>query len=151
MNAAISMARIPLAQEGMSYWEELAEQCKRQTALINGALSDRGAGEDEMVKWSEGPEIHMVRRAYPSTSITMRMELHSWGPTISGMITGWETGDLQFACEEFEFLVAKDLDDSTVAVFGEGRSFSPRELATYVAQNFRRCYPELSIPSRPWR
>ncbi|HEX4809312.1 MAG TPA: hypothetical protein VH325_10295 [Bryobacteraceae bacterium] len=151
MNAAVSMARVPLAQEGLSYWEELADQCKRQTSLINGALSNRGACDDETVKWTDGHEIRMVRMAYPSTSITLRLEMHSWGPTISGVITGRETKDLQFASEEFEFLVAKDLDDSTVAVFGEGRSFSPRELAAYIAQNFRRCYPELSIPSRPWR
>lgn len=148
MNAAISMARIPLAQEGLSYWEELAEQCKRQTALINGALSNCGAGEDQMVKWVDGPEIRMVRTAYPTTAITMSLDLHSWGPMITGTINGRETRDLQFASEEFEFLVAKDLDDSTVAVFGEGRSFSPRELAAYVAQNFRRCYPELSLPCR---
>ena len=151
MNAAISMARIPLAQEGLSYWEELAEQCKRQTALINDALTNCGAGDDQKVDWIDGPEIRMLRRSYPSTSVTLRLDMHSWGPTISGTITGRETEDLQFASEEFEFLVAKDLDDSTVAVFGEGRSFSPRELSAYVAQNFRRCYPELSIPCRSWK
>ena len=151
MNAAISMARIPLAQEGLSYWEDLVEECKRQTALINGALSNRGACEDQMISWVDGPEVRMMRTEYPSTTVTMRLEMHSWGPTISGFITGRETKDLQFASEEFEFLVAKDLDDSTVAVFGEGRSFSTRELAAYVAQNFRRCYPELSLPCRAYR
>jgi hypothetical protein len=151
MNTAISMARIPLAQEGMGYWEELAEQCRRQTALINDALSNCGAPEDQMVKWVDGQEIRMARTAYPSTVVTMRLDMHSWGPTISGIINGRETKELQFASEEFEFLVAKDLDDSTVAVFGEGRSFSPRELAAYVAQNFRRCYPELSLPCRGYR
>ncbi|HEX4230550.1 MAG TPA: hypothetical protein VHZ07_17875 [Bryobacteraceae bacterium] len=151
MNAAISMARIPLAQEGLNYWEELSEQCKRQTALINGALSNCGADEDQMINWVAGPEIRMIRKAYPSTAVRMSLDMHSWGPMISGVITGRETDDRQFASEEFEFLVAKDLDDSTVAVFGEGRSFSPRELAAYVAQNFRRCYPELSLPCRTWR
>jgi hypothetical protein len=151
MNAAISMARIPLAQEGLRYWEELIEQCKRQTILINGALSNCGAGEDQMVKWLDGPEIRMIRAAYPSTVIRLSLDMHSWGPMISGIINGRETDELQFASEEFEFLVAKDLDDSTVAVFGEGRSFSPRELAAYVVQNFRRCYPELSLPCRTWR
>jgi hypothetical protein len=151
MNAAISMARIPLAQEGLSYWEELIEQCQRQTTLINDALSNCGADEDQMINWVSGPEIRMIRREYPSTAITISLDMHSWGPMISGVITGRETEDLQFASEEFEFLVAKDLDDSTVAVFGEGRSFSPRELAAYVAQNFRRCYPELSLPCRAWK
>ncbi|MGC2659140.1 MAG: hypothetical protein WA324_14365 [Bryobacteraceae bacterium] len=147
---ATSMARVPLAQEGLSYWDELVEQCKRQTALINGALPSSGE-EDRIVKWVDGPEIRMMRKEYPSTTITMHLDMRSWGPTITGVVNGRETEDRQFATEEFEFLVAKDLDDSTVAVFGEGRSFSPRELAAYVAQNFRRCFPELSLPCRAGR
>jgi hypothetical protein len=64
-------------------------------------------------------------------------------------ITGHQHEDLRFYPEEQEVPVARDLDGRTVAVFGEGRSFSPSEVAAYMAQRLRRCFPEMALPSVP--
>ena len=64
---------------------------------------------------------------------------------ISVSVTGDEAEDLEFFPQEFELPIATDLDGSIVAIFEEGRSFSPRELATYLAQSLRRCFPGLRL------
>ena len=69
-----------------------------------------------------------------------------WGPKIAGSVRGYQEEDLRFYPEEFEFTLASDEDDRMVAVTSEGRSLTPHEFAKYVAQNFRRSYPGISLP-----
>ncbi len=89
----------------------------------------------------------MVRDSYPSTEISLRLTFEHWGPSISGSVRGYQDEDLRFYPEEFEFAIGSDEDDRAVAITGEGRSLSPHEFAKYLAQNFRRCYPGLCLPS----
>ncbi len=91
--------------------------------------------------------IAMVRDTYPSTEVHLRLTFEHWGPSISGLVRGYQDEDLRFYPEEFEYAVGSDEDDRIVAITGEGRSLSAHELAKYVAQNFRRCYPGLCLPS----
>jgi hypothetical protein len=74
------------------------------------------------------------------------MHFYPWGPMISGTVTGDQADDLKFAPEEFDLVIAKDLDETVVAVINEGRSLRPREVALFLTQNFRRCFPCISLP-----
>jgi len=42
--------------------------------------------------------------------------------------------------------IATDLDNQIVAIYDEGRSFSPHEVASYLTQCFHRCHPHISFP-----
>lgn len=150
MSAASESAATPLFEEGNRYWEELVRELKQQMHRINHAVSRHGCAENDLVRWLPGSAIHMLRSPYPSTRIQADIQFRSWGPVISGTITGYEAEDYEFFPEEFEVLIAQDLDGAAVAIFDEGRSFSPQELATYLAQHFRRCFPEISLPCEEW-
>ena len=150
MNAATAPARTPLYQQGVEYWEDLILECRRQTEAINSVVSVSESDPDNLVQWDGGPGVHMIRTRQPSTDVKVELNLQSWGPTIHGIITGHQTQELKFASEEFEFNVTSDLDGAAVAVFEEGRSFSPVELAAYITQKFQRCFPSLSLPCRTW-
>jgi hypothetical protein len=93
--------------------------------------------------------IHVVRKWYPSTEIEINLNFERWGPVIKTLVTGHQHEDLRFYPEEQEILLARDLDGKVVAVLGEGRSYSPRELACYLAQNLRRCFPDIALPCKP--
>ena len=144
--AAAAPVRVPLAQEGECYWENLVSECQRQTAAINSLVSGRGFPPDQLIEWDHAGELHLRRPLPPSTNIHVMIHFQSWGPVISGRITGHQTPLRAFYLEEVELPIARDLDGSVIAVFDQGRSFSPRELATYLMQSFRRCYPGLSLP-----
>ena len=146
--SAASPATTPFLQEATEYWDELARECERQTESINACVSQYGLRADGLIEWTPGSKIHMSRSRHPSTTIEARFEFFSWGPMISGTITGQQDAELNFAPEWFDILVAKDLDGSTVGIIGEGRSISAAELATYLTQHFRRCYPDISLPYR---
>jgi hypothetical protein len=146
MSAASKPAATPLFREGNEYWEDLVRELKHHLQRINHAVSRHGCTDEDLVRWLPGPGIHMLRSRHPSTGIRADLEFRSWGPVISGTITGYQDQDYRFFPEEFEILVARDLDGSVVAIFDEGRSFSPQELAAYLVQHFRRCFPEISLP-----
>jgi hypothetical protein len=146
MSAASKPAATPLFREGNEYWEDLVRELKHHVQRINDAVSRRGCPEDDLVRWLPGQNIHILRSRHPSTGIQADLQFRSWGPVISGAITGYQDHEYRFFPEEFEILIARDLDGSVVAIFDEGRSFSPQELAAYLVQHFRRCFPEVSLP-----
>ncbi len=148
MSAATSPARAPLAQEGQAYWEHFVDECMRQTEAINAVAAQRGFAGEHLVQCAPGAELHMLRAHLPSTSIEVDISFHSWGPVIRGRISGRDYDDLEFRPEELDVPIAKDLDGTVIAIFDQGRSFSPEELAMYLTQSFRRCFPGLSLPCR---
>ncbi len=151
MSAASKPVATPLFHEGNCYWEELRSELKRQMDQINQAVSQHGLQNDQLVHWLPCSGIHLLRSHHPSTGIKADINFRSWGPVISGEITGYQADDYRFFPEEFEVLIAQDLDGAAVAIFDEGRSFAPRELAAYLMQHFRRCFPDISLPCEDWR
>jgi len=151
MSAASKPVATPLFHEGNQYWEELRSELKRQMDQINDAVSQHGLADDQLVRWLPGSGIDILRAHHPSTGIKANINFRSWGPVISGEITGYQADDYRFFPEEFEVLIAKDLDGAAVAIFDEGRSFAPTELAAYLMQHFRRCFPDISLPCEDWR
>jgi hypothetical protein len=146
MSTAVATTRVPLLSLAEEYWQEFVEACKGRTADINAVAADHGECGRELLEVRPGAGLHIVREQCPSTTIRAALSINSWGPAISGTITGDQDHTLRFSTEQFELPIALDLDGRTVAVFGEGRSFSPQELACYVMQNFRRCYPGVTLP-----
>ncbi len=145
MSAVTLSAPIPMFQEANTYWHELIEECKRQTGVINSVLSQYGLPAHDRVIWDSGALMRMSRPQLPSTKVEFNMQFYPWGPMISGTVTGDQAEDLKFAPEEFDFVIAKDLDGAVVAVIDEGRSLCPREAAMLLTQNFRRCFPCISL------
>ncbi|MBV9406419.1 MAG: hypothetical protein JO211_13825 [Acidobacteriaceae bacterium] len=146
MSAAAVPAPAPLYQEGQQYWADLTSECRRQTEAINAAISRCGNPSTDLIDCRCGATLDIVKSRCPSTGVNVRINYCSWGPMLDGIITGEEQEDLEFCPEEFTIQIAKDLDGSIVAMFQEGRSFSPRDLATYLMQSFRRCFPGLALP-----
>ena len=146
MSAASKPVATPLFHEGNEFWEELRSELQRQIEQINHAVFRNGCTEEDLVRWIPAEGIRLLRSRNPSTGIQADLYFRSWGPVITGAITGYQDEDYRFVPEEFEILLARDLDGSVVAIFDEGRSFSPRELAAYLAQHFRRCFPDISLP-----
>jgi hypothetical protein len=151
MSAASKPVATPLFHEGNQYWEELRSELKRQMDQINDALTRHGLSSGQLIRWLAGAGIDLQRSEHPSTGIKADINFRSWGPVISGEINGYQDEDYRFFPEEFEVLIAKDLDGEAVAIFDEGRSFGPAELAAYLMQHFRRCFPEISLPCDDWR
>jgi hypothetical protein len=146
MSAATVSAPIPLFHEANAYWQELMQECKRQIEAINTILEQHGEAPDDRVEWIPGSSVQMSRSQWPSTKVQFNMQFFPWGPMISGAVTGEQAENLNFAPEEFDLVIAKDLDETVVAIIDEGRSFSPREVAHFLTQNFRRCFPCISLP-----
>jgi hypothetical protein len=146
MSAAASPARIPLFQEAQQYWEEFTKECKRRTESINALIANRGFASDERVQCAFGPQLRIEKPGVPSTEIDVNLEFPSWGPVINGKIKGREYPDVEFFSEELEIPIARDLDGAVVAVFDQGKSFSPCELAAYLTQSLRRCFPGVPLP-----
>jgi hypothetical protein len=146
MSAASKPVATPLFHEGNQFWEELRSELQRQMDQINDAVSQHGLAGDQLVRWLPTAGIDILRSHNPSTGIKADIFFRSWGPVISGKITGYQADDYRFFPEEFEVLIAKDLDGAAVAIFDEGRSFTPRDLAAYLMQHFRRCFPDISLP-----
>ena len=135
-----------LSEEGKRYWDHLVGECKRQAQAINKVVSEHGFDPGDFIEYRPGPGLHLVKPQCPSTTVKLTINYCSWGPMIDAVITGYEEEDLQFCPEELTIPIARDLDGGVVAIFEEGRSFSPSELATFFMQNFRRCFPGLSLP-----
>ena len=146
MSAAATSARAPLSLEGRQYWDDLTGECLRQAHAINALASEHGLIADDRIDCHSGADLYISKSGCPSTSVKVRINYCSWGPMLDGIITGQEEDGFEFCPEEFTIQIAKDLDGSTVAIFEEGRSFSPHDLATYLMQSFRRCFPGLALP-----
>ncbi|MBV9759410.1 MAG: hypothetical protein JO340_02500 [Acidobacteriaceae bacterium] len=151
MSAPSKPVATPLFHEGSEFWQELRSELKRQMEQMNQAVSRHGLEDDELIHWFPGAKVEIVRPRHPSTGIEADIFFRSWGPVISGQVTGHQEDDHRFFPEEFEVSIAKDLDGAAVAVFDEGRSFTPKELAAYLMQHFRRCFPDISLPCEDWR
>jgi hypothetical protein len=146
MSAATVSASTPLFLEGSEYWNQLINECKRQTELINSVVSDKGFSSDHHIQCSTGPELRMCKSTNPSTTVKLLIGFYPWGPMLSLVVTGNQGDDEEFCPEECELPMAKDTDGSIIAIFDEGLSFSARELAAYLTQAFRRCFPGVSLP-----
>ncbi|HEX4164571.1 MAG TPA: hypothetical protein VHZ55_03785 [Bryobacteraceae bacterium] len=145
MSAAAISAPTPLFAEGSEFWKQLADECKREVEVINSVVSEKGLSSDHYVQCTTGSELRMCKSANPSTTVKLIIGFYSWGPMLSLAITGHQSDHWDFFPEECEMPIATDLDGSIVAIFDEGRSFSPRELAAYLTQAFRRCFPGVCL------
>lgn len=144
--AAPARATVPLYQEGLRFWQELLEECKRHVQAINSAAVARGISLDSLVQLQPGTDIHMFKTGYPSTAVKALLAFFPWGPVIQCTISGARDAAHRLLTCEFEMPVASDLDGQTVAVFDEGRSFSPSEVASYLTQAFRGCFRNIPLP-----
>lgn len=148
--AAARRAPLPLYHEGLAFWDELMRESEQHVKAINHMAVAHGLEAGHLVDWTSGRGIvTMVRKWYPSTDITISLTFERWGPAIKVLVTGYQHEDLRFYPEEHEVMIARDLDGRTVAVLGEGRSYSPREFACYLSQHLRRCFPEMALPCAP--
>jgi hypothetical protein len=140
-------APLPLYQEGLAYWEMLVRECERRAQSINSVVAEHGLDAGHLLEWkTERNSLSIVRKLYPSTEIDARLAFERWGPVVKVAVNGYQHEDLRYYPEEHEVPIARDLDGRTVAVLGEGRSYSPAEFASYLAQHFRRCFPDIALP-----
>jgi hypothetical protein len=147
MSAAVSSATLSQHQEALVYWDEFTKQCQHLVKAINEVVVVNKLAESEGVEWKPGNlSAAIVRKSCPSTEVKLDLAFEHWGPKISGSVHGQQEDDLHFYPEEFEFVVGSDQYDRVVAITGEGGSLSPHEFAKYVVQNFRRCYPGITLP-----
>jgi hypothetical protein len=147
MSAAATQVSLPLYEEATSYWEDLTRECEQQIAAINSVASANEVAEDERLIWRpNGDRLSIVRENFPSTEVNLSLAFEQWGPKICGSVRGYEEDECSFYPEEFEFALGLDPDQGTVAITGEGLGLCARELAAYVAQQFRRSFPGLSLP-----
>jgi hypothetical protein len=145
MSAVSSSAPAPLFHEGTIFWQQLIEKCRRNVNAINACAREHGV-DDCLLAQENRNQLRIVKSQCPSTAIAAALEFRSWGPVISAKISGWEYEDTRFPSQEIELPLAKDLDGEMVAIFDEGRSFSPADLACYFAQIFHRCFPGIALP-----
>ncbi len=145
MSAATISAPIPLFQEANQFWQELINECKHYIDSINAILAEHGVPEDDRVLLNTGSQMQISRADLPSTKVQFNMQFYPWGPMIGGTVTGDQDEDLKFAPEEFDLVIAKDLDDTVVAIIDEGRSLCPKEVALFLIQHLRRCFPCISL------
>jgi hypothetical protein len=143
---AAAQATVPLYHEGHRFWQELLEECKRHVQAINSAALARGISFDNLVQLQPGSDIHMFKNGYPSTDVKALLSFFAWGPVIQCTISGARDAEHRLLTCELEMPVARDLDGRTVAVFDEGRSFCPSEVASYLTQAFRGCFRNIALP-----
>ncbi len=146
MSAAAVPTTVPLYHEGTRFWQEVIEEVRRHVQAINSAAVSKGRPVDDLVELIAGSDIYIRKTGYPSTEIRAALSFFSWGPVIQCTISGMRDGQHKFLTNEFEMPIAGDLDGKTVAIFDEGRSFCPREVACYLTQSFRRCFPSVTLP-----
>lgn len=146
MCAAAMQQPIPLFHEAMRFWEDLVNECRRLTDAINTAVSSGGRTLDQLVLCDTERDIRMFKKGSPSTDVSVRLDFHSWGPVLLAAINGEQISGRKFKTAELEIPIARDLDGSVVAIFDEGRSFSAQDLTRFLAQSFRRCFPEITLP-----
>lgn len=149
MCAASVSAPVRLYDEGKRYWQDLTDECKRYVECVNATLVRNGVHPNGLIQCDAASEsLHIVSTSHPSTTVKLTLTFRSWGPVISATITGRQSDGNDFFPQEVELPIAMDLDNQIVAIYDEGRSFSPGEVASYVTQSFHRCYPRISLPCR---
>jgi hypothetical protein len=148
MTTAASPAPIPtpLREEGLHFWNNLTEECKNRIAAINCSLSAKDRDSQDQIEFRPGEHLSMSRSRHPSTFIGVTMTFERWGPVLRVNISGQQNPQLAFPHEEFELPLALDVDGSIIAIFDEGRSLRPQEVACLLAQSFHRCFPRVSFP-----
>jgi hypothetical protein len=144
--AGVAPVSVPLYQEGKRFWQELLDECKRHVQAINSVAVERGISLESLVQFLPGIDIQMVKLGYPTTNVKALLSFFRWGPVIQCTINGARDPEHRLLTAEFELPIARDLDGKTVAVFDEGRSFSPPEVACYLTQAFRGCYRNIPLP-----
>jgi hypothetical protein len=143
MCAAAASAPIPLYKEGKQYWQDLTDECQRYVECVNATLVRNGIDRDALLECTvaaDSLQIATARR--PSTNVKVVLDFRSWGPVIAATVRNQQSA----LPEEFELPLALDLDGQMVAIYDEGRSFSPHEVASYLKQSFHCCYPGISLP-----
>ena len=143
---APALAPAPLREEGLRFWEKFIDECKKQTEAINRVLSEHGRSAADFIECRAGQHLHLIRSRFPSTIAKVTISFERWGPVLNVVVTGHQRPEFEFHPEEYEMPLAKDVDGSVVAVFDEGRSLSPREVACILMQSFRRCFPRIPLP-----
>jgi hypothetical protein len=138
--------RAHLREEGMLFWERLITECKEQIQAINSALLKHGNGLTDQVEMRSDEQLQLIRTHYPSTTVYASIDFERWGTVIRVSIRGHQRPDFGFYPEDFEMPLATDSDGTIVAVFDEGKSLRPAELAAFLAQTFRRCFPRIALP-----
>jgi len=146
--SAAAPAPLPLYREGLAFYEEVANELRRLVEAVNALALASGLSGDQLVEWAPGRSIGVIRKEYPSTEIRSDLEFEHWGPVIKVSIRGHQEEDLPFYPEDLEIPVGVDLDDNVVAIFGEGKSLTAHELACYLAQSLRRCFPGMVLPCK---
>jgi hypothetical protein len=146
MAAVSPISSAALREEGMYFWERLINECREQTRAINSALSNHGRTAVDHVECLAGDCLNLIKSHCPSTTVKVNIVFEGWGPVLKIAITGHQRPDFGFYPEEMEVQLAREVDGGLVAVFDEGRSLSPRELASYLTQHFRRCFPYIALP-----
>jgi hypothetical protein len=138
--ATLEQKSVPMFHEGLTFWENLIDECRSRIQGINAATGDAIRFD------ADRSGLCMRKESEPSTVIRAGINFEVWGPIFSARITGQETPLRRFPTAEVETPLAQDLDGSVVAIFDEGRSFSPADLARYLMQSFRRSFPGVALP-----
>jgi hypothetical protein len=149
MSAAAAQLTVPLYAEGTRFWQEVIAECRRHVRAINRTAMAEGVSSDHLVRLQPGPDLHIYKGGFPSTDVKALLSFFSWGPVIQCTMAGARDAEHRFLTNEFEMPIALDLDTKTVAIFDEGRSFSPFEVACYLTKVFRRCFPNVTLPCVP--
>lgn len=136
----------PHTEQGLQFWEQLAGECREHIQAINTALSERGHAGSDLIELRTGEQLQLIRSGLPSTTLRATIEFENWGAVIRVSVRGHQTPDFSFYPQDMELPLAKECDGSLVAIFDEGKSLCPCELAAYLAQHFRRCFPNVALP-----
>ena len=146
MSAAAMQQTVPLFEEGRRFWDDLAADCRRLTDAMNRAVLSGGGPADQLIRCDIQDDIHLFKEGLPSTHVNVHLNFRSWGPILCTVIGGEQKSGRKFTSSELEIPIARDLDGSVIAIYDEGRSFSTQDLTRFLLQNFRRCFPAISLP-----
>lgn len=147
MSAASISALIPRYHEGRQYWSELAGQCERHVDCVNATLLRNQVEPTGLLEYAAMPDsLRVSRPRHPEFRVDLTLRMEDWGPVINARFCHEDGAGKLCLPHEFELPIAIDGDKQVVAIYDEGRSFSPREVTSYIIQYFRSCYPNISFP-----
>ena len=147
MCAASAAAPVRLYAEAKQFWRELTEECQRYVNCINATLSQNGIDADGLLECTAGADtLQIIKARTPSTVVNLTLNLYASGPVILATVRSQRNDGKNALPKEFELPIAMDLDNSVVAIYDEGRSFSPHEVASYLTTHFHCCYSGISFP-----
>ena len=147
MCAASASASLPLFAEGTKYWRELTDECRGYVECVNSTLLRNGIDSEGLLQLSAGPEsLQISKPRFPSTVVDLTLRFNSSGPSIVVTVRSQKNDGKNSLPKEFELPIAMDLDDSVVAIYDEGRSFSPHQVASYLTTHFHHCYGTIVFP-----